>query len=128
MARLVTWAKATGGAALATLGHGLPMLILVTAGVVLAGLAVLVWILSDDRRTERLNLLLRGDRPAGVPAAADPESVSGTLPPSNSQTTYYVAFLRRAGRPDLAELLEQAPRERSTSEPGLSPAIRPQRT
>jgi hypothetical protein len=129
MARLGTWAKATGGAALGALTHSMPLLILVTAGVGLACLVVLVWTLSDDRRTQRLNLLLRGNwlpRPGTDPdpGSADPAEAGkdtaappGSDPALNPQTIGYAANLREVGRPDLAAgLLEPAPQKASAAE------------
>jgi hypothetical protein len=129
MARLGTWAKATGGAALGALTHSMPLLILVTAGLGLACLVVLVWTLSDDRRAQRLNLLLRGcwlprPRTDPDPAPADPaEAGEGTAaspgsdPALNPQTIGYAANLREAGRPDLAAgLLEPAAQQTSAAD------------
>lgn len=139
MARLGTWAKATGGAALGALTHSMPLLIMVTAGFGLACLVALVWTLSDDRRAQRLNLLLRGswlprpgtdpDPAPAVPAdtgqgtAASP----GTDPALNPQTIGYAANLREAGRPDLAAgLLQPAPQQTSAAEHERGAATRPQ--
>lgn len=128
MARLVTWAKLAGGVALTTLTHGLPLLILAVAA---AGLAVLVWILSDDRRAERLNLLLRGHklpRPAGIASDPDPASPGAPAqtvertagsPESHPQTIGYAANLRRTGLAEWAEWaerLEEVPQEGSAAE------------
>jgi hypothetical protein len=139
MARLGTWAKATGGAALAALTHSMPLLIMVTAGFGLACLVVLVWTLSDDQRPQRLNLLLRGSwlphprtepdpaSPDPAEAGAGPATAAGSDPALNPQTIGYAANLREAGRPDLAAgLLQPAPQQTSAAEHEHGAATRPQ--
>jgi hypothetical protein len=140
MARLATWAKATGGAALGALTHSVPLLILVTTGLIVLSLVALVWILADDRRAERLNLLLRGGklpRRTGAELAPDQETVEADAgpavrpeprPPLSPQTMDYAAILRQAGRPDLAELLERAPQAGGNAEDELGSTTRPRRT
>ena len=93
LGKLASGAGVIGTVLLGAFTHDNPLLVS-AVGLSVAGIGILVWILSSDRRVERLNVLLRG---APLPATdAEPERPADLI-----------VRLRKAGYTELAEALEQ---------------------
>lgn len=120
--KLGSWSGAAGTVILSALTHTVPVLIYTAAGLFTACMGWLSWILCDDRRVERLNLLLRGGRLPPVPDEqetsteidlADQPAPYGPVQPEpdspiDPQARAYITRLRRDGRLELADEVERA--------------------
>jgi len=118
-----------GTAVLSELSHALPLLICILAALAVGAMCWLAWVISNDRRSERLNLVFRGeplppardaplptdpDKSAGLrnlrevrpaePAAV--ESASDT-PLTDPTARKYIAQLRNLGQTELADIVER---------------------
>jgi hypothetical protein len=101
-----------GTVVLGALTHSVPLLICVAAGLCLACLAFLRWLLSDDRRVERLNVLLRGGT---LSSAQNAEPTRAEIDPQST----FIAQLRTHGKSDLADEVQRA--LQTTDEPRGEP-------
>jgi hypothetical protein len=112
LGKLASGAGVIGTVILGALTHDAPLLIS-AVGLAAVGTGILVWILSSDRRVERLNVLLRGAplpvtgapglaRPIAEPALAEADS-----PLQDPQVQAYLAQVRKSGNSVLADELEQ---------------------
>ena len=109
LGKLASGAGVIGTVVLGAVTHDNPLLVSAVA-LAVAGIGILVWILSSDRRVERLNVLLRG---APLPTFdAEPGRPEADL----------IARLRKAGYSELADELEHGLAQR-TSEAGRRPTV-----
>jgi hypothetical protein len=137
LVRVGSWLSAAGTVILSALTRSVPVLIYATAGEIALCLCFLAWILCDDRRVERLNVLFRGGKLSSVqreeiateldrgePAEEEPARPAADSPIDPQARVYlaqlrtYIAQLRKTGKADLADELERA--LSSDAEKGLS--------
>ena len=130
LVRVGSWLSAAGTVILSALTRSVPVLIYATAGEIAICICFLGWILCDDRRVERMNVLLRGGKLTSAQQEKTPTEVGRGVPgekeparpalnsPIDPQARAYIAQLRKTGRSDLADELERA--LSSDAEKGLS--------